>query len=322
MESPPAPSRRAVRSYARGEDAQHAVAHLAEHGITATVEEQRHTDKGSGLLLFRGSRVFVDKDQAALATRLLLRMAPTEAPDARNRSSAKADSSAAGGRLFRRLNRPKQTSPVFIIGVAILCAGFATIYGFYKMFAGRTVPVKQTEIFGYTIEQDIDYDGRVDRIIEYTTQHRPMKMIEDRNLDGDMDMITSWEKNRLKKRARDIDLNGLMDETTYFDPDELPHYADIRPDGKGVILERRVYRYDPELDKVVLQKTLRDTDEDGNFDLMIVCDEEGKPASEEKITPDSPENKLPVWVAPPEYDDEEYDPGPARIKVGGGQSGD
>lgn len=310
MQSPAAPLR-VVRSYARREDADHARTHLAEHGIEAQVDEQRHTDKESGLLLFRGTRLLVARDKAHAATRLLLRMPPTEAPDMHERATKVSPLVHPGKRVVRRLPRPTQSSAFFVIVLAIVCGGFATIYGFWKMFSPRKpVRLAVSDLPSYTVEEDVNYDGKIDRYLDYTPDHRLVKMAEDRDFDGNMDLINYWKEDLLLYRDRDIDANGIMDERTVFGPDEAPLYVDLRPNGKGLIKERRIYRTDRTVKKILLEK-----DGDTNFDILIECDEAGKPGPEKELAPDSPDQEVPKWEPGPE---DEFDPGPSRIGVQGG----
>src|SRR5436189_1772767 len=88
---------RSLRSFLLREDAERARAELADNNIDSTIREFRVTDNVTGKPVSRGCGLFVDPARAAEATRLIMKMPPSEAPVA---TTAKQDGPS---RLRRRV---------------------------------------------------------------------------------------------------------------------------------------------------------------------------------------------------------------------------
>ena len=297
---PPGSLNRMIRTFARREDAERAVAVLADHDIPAAIREFWAPDTVSGTRELRGCALHVAPEQASPAARLLLKMPPSEAagslaPDGSPRTGTQR-SSPAPTRLRRRTPDPvKQRGSIFMIGFAILCAaGFLLYAGSELMGKKRRRPPVEATDDTYTIEEDLNHDSVADVIREYSiATDQPVSWQEDRDFDGTFELRWIWQGNRLAYRDRDIDGNGKWDERTTCDPEGAPFYTDLRPDGSGPVRLRRIYR------DGFLWRTLENKDGDNSFESLVDVDEGGDIIRRDTLPPDAPENAVPRYPLPP-----------------------
>lgn len=287
MDAPsPALSRRTLRTYARREDAEQARTSLADHGIEARVDEH-FLKKADGQRVSGGCSLTVEAASATEAARLLLKMPPSETagrppepvePPTRNP-------------LRRRVGpRQRQKSSLPIIFIAVLCSSIGLYWLVRQAMRGKTPgsgpPVEEFPE-NVLIREDVNWDGDVDSIREYTPSGQLLSILEDRDYDGKMDLRWIWQRGGLMYRDRDIDRDGTMDERTTFDGFNEPFYVDLRRQGKGPVIRRRVYR------EGVLWKILEDLDADTHFDRIQEFSPEGVIFRDESLPKGSPENGVP-----------------------------
>ena len=301
--APPAGHTRSLRSFALREDAERARAVLADHDIESTIREFRVPDSVTGKLVSRGCSLFIDPARAAEATRLIMKMPPSDAPAA---ATAKPDGPS---RLRRRVGPPtRQKGSLFMVGFAIVCAAGGIIFAATYFGRPKTSnrPVNTANIL---IEEDLNGDSVPDVRREFTYKWVPLFHEEDRNFDGLIDIRWGYQNGRASYRDIDLNFDGKFDERTTYDPEGQPFFTDIRPRESGPVLVRKIYR------DGILWKLLEDRDADTSFDHLTELDETGTPIRQEELPKDSPENKIPAWPpppAPPRPDDEEDG---ARMKV-------
>jgi hypothetical protein len=308
MDSPTPPAStnghtRSLRSFVLREDAERARAVLADHDIPSSIREFRVTDNVTGKPVTRGCGLFIDPAHAAEATRLMMKMPPSEAPVA---ASTKPDGPS---RLRRRAGPPtRQKGTLFMVAFAILCAAGGIIFA--TTYFGRprtsTRPVSAENIL---IEEDLNNDTVPDIRREFTYNWVPLFHEEDRNFDGLFDIRWSYQQGRAAYRDIDLNFDGKFDERTTYDRLGQPFYTDTRPGESGPVLVRKIYR------DGLLWKILQDRNADTYFDQLTELDETGTPTRQEELPKDSDENKVPAWPpppAPPRPDDGE---GGGKMKV-------
>lgn len=300
--TPPGPSAshtRAIRSFAQREDAERSRAALADNNIGSSIREYRVPDHVTGKPVTRGCSLCIDPADAAAATRLLLRMPPSEAPAA---ASARPEGPT---RLRRRAGKPdRQKSSLFIIGFALLCAGGMIVFATSGIFGPKKAkkPPQSTE--NILIEEDLNGDTLTDVVREFTWQWVPIHHTEDRNFDTMWDHRWTWQKGRPAYRDIDLNFDGKYDERTVYDPLGQPFYIDTRPGASGSVLVRKIFR------DGILWKVLKDRDADSHFDHLMEYDEIAAPIREESLPKGSPENYPPAWPPPPAPEPVEEDATP------------
>ncbi|MFN5961661.1 MAG: hypothetical protein ACK5CW_09285 [Verrucomicrobiota bacterium] len=299
-DSPSGPSSqpRIIRSFARRDDAERARDLLAEHEITASLQEFWMADPKTGVREMRGCALQVPPEMASDAARLLLRMPPSEAPGrpaTQSADSAAAPRKSSGSRLRRRTpEAQKKSGSIFMIGVAVLGAALFLLYAGNALLGPkqRRAPADD-EAETYTIDEDLNGDSIADTFREYTALGRPVSWQEDRNFDGTIDIRWIWQRQKIAYRDRDLDGDGRWDERTTFDPEGLPFYTDLRPGGSGPIRTRRIFR------DGILWRTLEDLNADTQFDTVTDTDEGGDILRREPLPPNAPENATPQYPLPP-----------------------
>jgi hypothetical protein len=292
MDVPPtAPIQRPLRTYARREDAAQAQSVLADHGITALVEEH-FFKQADGKKVSGGCTLSVENRQGAQAARVLLKMPPSE-------TAGKPDPPVdlpARSPLRRQVGRRmQQRSSLPMILTAVACSAIGLFWFVRQALLGpRAVPPPPEENpENVLIREDVNWDGETDSIREYSPAGQMLSMLEDRDYDGKMDLRWIWQRGHLMYRDRDTDLDGVMDERTTFDANNDPFYVDRRDQGKGPVTLRRIYR------DGALWKILYDKDADTHFERMEVFTPEGAILRDEVLPPDSPENGVPGLESPP-----------------------
>jgi hypothetical protein len=302
----PSPSNghtRSIRSFALREDAERARAALADHNIESTIREFRVPDSVTGKLATRGCSLFIDPVHAQEATRLMLKMPPSEAP-------AAATARPEGPSRLRRRQGPagRQRGSMFMILFAVVCAAGGIIFA--AVFLGRPKkPGKPAYATNILIEEDLNGDTVTDVWREFTFNWVPLRHEEDRNFDTLVDIKWIWQNGKAAYRDVDVDFDGKFDEHTTYDPAGQPFFTDVRPGGSGPPLVRKIQR------DGILWKILEDRDADTHFDHLTELDDTLTPIREEELPKDSPENKIPSWPpppAPPRPEDEETG---AKMKV-------
>jgi|GEM_PF-5284693 len=296
--SPPASSAahtRAIRSFAQREDAERARAALADSNIDSTIREFRVPDNVTGKPVTRGCSLCIDPADAAEATRLLLKMPPSEAPTA---ATTKPEGPT---RLRRRTGRPdKQKTGLYMIGFAVLCSAGMIIFAMSWFGRPRNSNRTAQDTGNIVIEEDLNGDTLPDVKREFTYAWVPLYHAEDRNFDTMWDHYWSWEKGRPAHRKIDLNLDGKYDEFTTYDPEGQPFYIETRPGGSGPPLVRKIFR------DGIVWKILEDRDADNHFDHLTEFDDMAKPVREEVLPKGSPEDvPVPPWPPPPAPDREE-----------------
>ncbi len=291
---PPSPAlaRRTLRTYARREDATQAQSSLADHAIEARIEEHFYTPPGSGKRISGGCSLTVPLEQAAAAARLLLKMPPSETA-----GTPQAPAEPPSRRPMRRQigPRPRQKSSLPIIFIAVACSALGLFWVVRQAMRGKLTPAAASGDIpeNILVREDLNWDGDIDTIREYTPGGAQLSMLEDRDFDGKMDLRWIWQRGQLIYRDRDLDRDGTMDERTTFDGYNEPFYVDLRRSGKGPVVRRRVYR------EGVLWKILEDRDADTHFDGLQEFTTEGVLCRDEALPKDSPENGVPQPEALP-----------------------
>jgi hypothetical protein len=286
MDPAPTAPRRTLRTYAHSEDAEQARSLLEDHKIRAEVIVHFFTPPGSGKRLPGGCSLMVGAEDAAAATRLLLKMAPsgtagrTEAPRP----------PLARSPLRRQFGpRARQRSAVPMILMALICSGAGIYWVVKEALAGKPAVSEAGEQSqeNILVREDVNWDGEDDSIREYSPGGQLLSILEDRDFDGKMDFRWTWQRGQLVYRDRDIDRDGIMDERTTFDAYNAPCYVDVRWKGRGPVVRRRLYR------EGVLWNILEDKAADTQFDWVEEFSPGGVLIREEALPPDSPENGVP-----------------------------
>lgn len=288
MATPPTTAQRTIRTYARREDADHARSALADHNIEARVDEFLISKPGIEGKVSAGCQLSVPVADAANAARVLLKMPPTETA-----GTPPPPTPPSSSRLRRRSGPPvRQKSAAGLILIAVACSG-AAMFWLVKSMTNRK-PIRVVRVDdpeNYIIGEDTDFDGQPDVWREYSPAvngpGKLLSVLEDRDFDGKADLRWVWQRGLLVYRDRDLDHDGIMDERTTFDGHDQPFYVDLREQGKGPVIRRRVYR------EGVLWKILEDTDGDTHFDRIHEYDVEGTLFRDDPLPRDSPENDIP-----------------------------
>jgi len=252
----------------------------------AGVTEHFYKQTVSGQRLSGGCSLTVEGPDAAEATRRLLKMAPSETagrPEAPRPPMARSP--------LRRQTGPRtrQKSALPMILTAVFCSG-AGIYWVVrqamveKPAAGLLAAENPENIL---IREDVNWDGEDDSIREYSPGGQLLSLQEDRDFDGKMDLRWTWQRGQLVYRDRDLDHDGIMDERTTFDASNDPFYVDLRRQGRGPVVRRRVFR------EGVLWKILEDQDADTHFERIQEFSPDGVLVRDEALPRDSPENGVP-----------------------------
>jgi hypothetical protein len=306
QDTPAAPANhtRSLRSFAQREDAERARAALADHDIDSTIREFRVTDNVTGKPVSRGCGLFIDPAKAAEATRLIMKMPPSEAPVAA--TSKQQD----GPTRLRRRSGPaeRQKTPMFMVAFAIICAAGGIIFS--ATFFGRPkVSTTPEDVENILIEDDLNDDSVADVRRAFNYKWVPLLQEEDRNFDGLIDIRWSYQNGKASYRDRDLNHDGKFDERTAYDPFGQQFYTDTRPGESGPVRIRKVYR------DGVLWKVLEDRDADTHFDHLTELDDTGIPVRQEELPKDSPENKVPSWPPPPAPVKPEEEEGTGKMGV-------
>lgn len=309
---------RTVRTYKNREIAEAAVARLKSEGIEATILELA-TPPGRPALVSDAVRVVVDSEHATRATRLLLNLSQETRPEG-----------AAGGasqerRRPRPMTRPKTGLPWLFILIAILGAGgavFYFIYGFGVKSTGKSTERPRERY----VNEDTNHDHKIDLKRYLASNGQLLREEADTDFDGKSDVISTYNFGLLKSRAMDLDHNGIMDQTMYYDYLGRPFYSQVLMNGRGVATKRTFYQEsiefedwepteeDPgapqrqnEAGKWVPDYTqpgggpswpfrvLIDEDADGNFDLDQTLNLKGEVIREVKLEKGAVENKPPAF---------------------------
>ncbi len=299
--SPPAPVKashtRMLRAFALREDAERARAALADHNIESSLREFMVPDGVTGKLVSRECNLLVDPAQAGEATRVMLKLPPSEAPAAASLRRGTNSNSSGGSRLRRRSGpRVKQRGSQFIIIVAVAAAAgsiiFATTY--FNRVKPSPFPEDKTLIL---VEEDLNGDTVPDVWREFTRKWVPVSHAEDRNFDSLPDVRWAYSEGIPSQRRVDLNFDGKFDEFTTFSKNGQPFFTDLRPGERGPILVRKIYRGG------ALWKILEDRDGDNTFDHVkefdgiaaLIRDEDLPKGSKAGIE----ENKYPSWPPPP-----------------------
>jgi hypothetical protein len=280
-----------LRTYAKREDAGHARSVLEDHGILAVVEEYFYKHPKSGQRAAGGCSLMVAVADAAAAARLLLTMPPSETAG----TMRPPVDPPARSPLRRKIGpRGRQKSSWPIILTAIFCSGLGIYWVVRQAIRGSpTLPVPEDNPENIFVREDVNWDGVDDSIREYTPGGQMLNVQEDRDFDGKMDFRWIWQRGQLIYRDRDIDRDGVMDERTTFDAYNEPFYVDLREQGRGPVILRRVYR------EGVLWKILEDRDADTHFDRIQEFTPEGVIFRDEALEKGSSENGVPKPEALP-----------------------
>ena len=289
---------RAIRSFAHREDADRALAVLADSNITGTIREFHVPDPVTGKPVPRGCTLCIAPGDAAAAARLLLKMAPSEAP-------ASVSAKPEGPSRLRRLgvkSGPQKTS-LFVVGFAVLSVAGMILFAANTLFGPKKPKAPPAGTANIILEEDLNGDAYPDVIREFTYNWVPIYHSEDRNFDSLIDHRWIYQKG--KPAYTDVDLNadGKFDERTTYDPKGQPFYTDTRPGADGPVLVRKIMR------DGILWKLLEDRDADNHFDHLTEFNDIATPIREEELPKDSVENNPPPWPPPPApespYDDPE-----------------
>lgn len=294
MDVPTPPlSRRTLRTYAKREDADQAKSVLVDQGIAAEVEEHFITPPG-GQRISKGCTLTVPGHLGPDAARVLLKMPPSETAG----KPEPVKEPLARSPMRRRIGPPRrQKSSIPIILMAVLSSSLGLYWLVRQALRGK-MPTAAANLEEFPenvlIREDINWDGDPDVVREYTPNGQLLSMLEDRDFDGKMDLRWIWQRNELVYRDRDIDRDGTMDERTVFDAYNEPFYVDLREQGKGPVIRRRIYR------EGVLWKILDDADADTHFDRIQEFSPDGVIFRDEALPKGSPENGVPKAEALPQ----------------------
>ncbi len=288
----PAPARRTLRTYARREDAEQARSTLEDRNIKAVVEEYFIKQGKTGERVSGGCSLTVAAADAAAGARLLLQMPPSETA---GKTGVPAPSPERSPLRRKYGPRTRQRSMLPMILIAVGCSALGIYWVVRNALREKSVvPLTAEEnpenIF---VREDLNWDGKDDSIREYTPGGAMLNMQEDRDFDGKMDVRWIWQRGQMIYRDRDVDLDGLMDERTTFDAYNEPFYVDLRNQGKGPVIRRRVFR------EGVLWKILEDQDADTHFDRIQEFSPEGSLLRDEALPKGSAENEVPKAEALP-----------------------
>ena len=287
MEQPP-PSglaRCPLRTYAKREDAEQARSALEDHELKAVVEEHFYKHPRTGQRVSGGCSLMVAVADAPEAARVLLKLPPSETA-----GTVRAPVDPPARSPLRRKTGPRlrQKSSWPIILTAICCSGLGIYWVVRQAIRGTPAPpVQEDNPENIFVREDVNWDGVDDSIREYTPGGQLLNVQEDRDFDGKMDLRWIWQRAQLIYRDRDIDRDGVMDERTTFDAYNEPFYVDLRHQGRGPVILRRVYR------EGVLWKILEDRDADTHFDRIQEFTPEGVIFRDESLEKGSPENGVP-----------------------------
>ncbi len=302
--SPPDQHTRLIRSYALHEDAERARAELAENLIGSAICDIPTSPAKNGNGVYRGCTLSVAPGDAAAATRLLLRMPPSEAPNLQRATNSKPGErgtsrpESSPSRLIRRSGPPeKQRGNFLMISFAVACAAGAVLLASYFMLKPKE-KYQPPRLTNFRVEEDLNGDTLPDVIREFSPRWEPLYHAEDRNFDDELDIQWTYQRGRPAYRDVDVNYDGKFDERTTFDREGQPYFSDLRPAGSGPVLRRLVYRHG------LLWKVLEDRNADFKFDHMKEYDRFATVTKEEELPPDSAENGHPQWP-PPEWPDDE-----------------
>lgn len=289
-------NRRTLRTYARREDAEQARGALEDQGIVARVDEHFFR-KSTGERVSGGCSLSVPVGDAAEAARVLLKMPPSETAGRPAVPEPVVETVASRNLMRRRTGqRARQKSSLPIIFIAILCSAMGIYWVVRQAVRGKLVPqvvAEEENPDNIFVREDLNWDGEDDSIREYTPGGNMLSMLEDRDFDGLMDVRWIWQRGQLMYRDRDLDRDGTMDERTVFDAYNEPFYVDLRRQGRGPVILRRVYR------EGVLWKILEDLDADTYFDRIQEFSPDGVIFRDEALPKDSAENGVPKVEALP-----------------------
>lgn len=310
---------RTVRTYKNRESAEAAVARLKSEGIEATILELA-TPPGRPALVSDAVRVVVDSEHATQATRILLNQ--------ESRSDGGGGSGSQERRRSRPMSRPKTGMPWLFILIAILGAGGAVFYFIYGLGVKSTGKSTERPRERY-VNEDTNHDHKIDLKRYLASNGQLLREEADSDFDGKSDVISTYNFGLLKSRAMDLDHNGIMDQTTYYDYLGRPFYSQVLMNGRGVATKRTFYQesmefedWEPtEEDPGAPQRqtesgkwvpdysqpgggpswpfrVLIDEDADGNFDLDQTLNIKGEVIREVKLEKGAIENKPPAFPSP------------------------
>ncbi len=280
-----------LRTYAKREDAEQAHSALEDHNLKAVVEEHFYKNPTTGQRVSRGCSLMVAVADAPEAARVLLKLPPSETA-----GTVRAPVDPPARSPLRRKTGPRlrQKSSWPIILTAIVCSGLGIYWVVRQAIRGTPArPVPEDNPENIFVREDVNWDGMDDSIREYTPGGQLLNVQEDRDFDGKMDLRWIWQRAQLIYRDRDIDRDGVMDERTTFDAWNEPFYVDLRHQGRGPVILRRVYR------EGVFWKILEDRDADTHFDRIQEYTPEGVIFRDEPLEKGSPENGVPKPAALP-----------------------
>ncbi len=314
-ESPPPrttadPATRTVRTFKHRAMAERAVERLKEKGIEGTILELA-PPPGRGALVTEAVRVVVDAEHAVQATRMLQHF---------TQETAGVSHPHSGGtrRKARPLPQAKAGPPWLFITIALLGAGGAIFYGLGGAPSRKpaTPMAKPRERY---VNEDTNHDGKIDQRRYLAASGEIIRDEVDVDFDGQWDVLTLYDAGRIKRRSRDLDHNGIMDEDMFYDRLGRPFYSQIVLNGKGPVTRRVFYQEatefpdweptanDPGPPDDPTQpgggdswpfRVLLDTDADGHFDLDQTLDLKGSVISERKLEKGAPENNPPTFPNP------------------------
>jgi len=118
-------------------------------------------------------------------------------------------------------------------------------------------------------ESDLNRDGKIDAWEYFDRKGRIERGEADANFDGKIDIWWSYRQGVPVTMRRDLDFNGVPDETTIFEHGQT-HQIDVAPNGSDKVLSRELYQHG------VLREKLADSDGDGRFDNRIKYDAFGR----------------------------------------------
>jgi len=129
------------------------------------------------------------------------------------------------------------------------------------LFAGLVLDPGLAIAKGCIVRQDMDNDGRIDRIAYLDSSKNLLQLDADTNGDGRMDTFQYYEKGIVTRIERDIDADGHIDERDILKKGKIINRERLNVSGQIVGL----MSFD---DKGRLLKWQRDTTGDGHMDTL------------------------------------------------------
>lgn len=304
---PNAPATVTIRTFRDRVSAENSLDRLKYEGIEASILELA-PPPGSPALNTSAVRIVVDAENASRAKKILLNQIKEMAPGA----------PSAGRRKPRPAHRAHTGPPWLFIIIALLGAGGAMYYLLYGSVSSKTG--NAGAIRERYVNEDTNGDGKIDLRRYLAVSGQLIRQEIDVDYDEKWDQRMNYEFGVMKRRAADLDKNGIMDLEVFYDYLGRPFYSQIQMNGKGSVTKRTFFQEgiefedweptddDPgpsEEEKAPAGgnswpfRVLIDSDADGHFDLDQQLNLKGEVTSERALEKGAIENNAPAFPQPP-----------------------